>query len=343
MKRGESFLILFLCVPLRTPRLCGKFFSAMRKRACSVLMMREFTAETRSSQRNAEKIKHYLFFWFLLLSGYAWGAVITTNVPGEYFDTVNNNVSRSIMFTVTVSGGVVQAVVGAPTASASVVSGVTGVADVSVKGDVVTMSVANIQKAGSLLVPVVITASGNQGATPAGYQVIWSLLSQILDARMMSTHFFQLQMVPISGGTAATLYSDILYGSSPTDKWLNSSAQGVTLSQAWTTNNILQMTTNNSSTITFSFQIPYTSLVNLPDGVYWMNTFAIMSPQSTNTTLVANQIAILTGLIDQGNTLITGNNSTNFPTTAQIATIRANQVYLADLITQIIKANTSSS
>ena len=66
-----------------------------------------------------------------------------------------------------------------------------------------------------------------------------------------------------------------------------------------------------------------------------MNTFAIMTPPTVNTTLIANEIIYLTNLIALGDTMINANQYN----AVQIALIRQNQELLRTMLQAIVDAN----
>ena len=268
--------------------------------------------------------------------------VVPSNVPGEYFDTVNNNVARSITLTVTVGSTGVNIKVAAQTVAASILTRVTGVADVSVKLQDVTKTYAQIQKDKGISVPITLTATPNTSASPTGYQVVFTVLFPLINLAMNSSQFFQLQIPPASLGVTTILPCNMLYNGQSADKWVLAVPQGLNFSQTWKSDNILQQATNKASSTTFTFMIPDTAFINLQQGIYWMNSFVIMSPISTNTTLVANQIATLVKFIEQGNAMIEGQSSVYVPAAAEIAIIKANQVFLAKTLAEIAKENTPS-
>ena len=253
-----------------------------------------------------------------------WCEVVVTTVPGEYFDTVFNSLSRSITVTVTRAASTVTVVVAQQTVSSASITGVSGVADVTVQGVSITKTLATVAAEGGLSIPIAMQSTGNGG----GYQVIWSLLLPQLDANYLDPNFFQLQLFPIVFGTSGTLYANI----TGVIDWIYVPPQGLNLSTSPKTNIIATNTTPNP---TFTLTISYDALQNLSEGVYWMNTFAIMTPPTVNTTLIANEIIYLTNLIALGDTMINANQYN----AVQIALIRQNQELLRTMLQAIVDAN----
>ena len=283
--------------------------------------------------------KYISLIWLVVQSVHATIAV--TNTPGEYFDTVNNNVARSIVFTITATSTGVNIQIAPQTPNATIITGVPGVADISVKATTVTKTYAQIKKDKGISIPFTLTATPNSSASPAGYQTLFTVLIPLVNVLINSPQFFQMQIPPATLGNTTVLYCNMLYNGQPAPKWVLAPPQGLNFSQTWTTDTILQETKNTASSTTFTLTIPSSSFTNLQKGIYWMNSFVIMSPISTNTTLVPNQVATLAKYIQQGNTLIDGQVNVFATSEAQTAVIKANQAFLAKTIQEIIKENAS--
>ena len=268
-----------------------------------------------------------------------FGAVILTNTQGEYFDVANNSVARYVYAQLKITSGSATLEIFQPPLTAEVKAAVIegGLADIVVKPVSVSKSVAQILKDKKLSLDFQVVATPQ---LKSEYELSLSLLGQFINTNDYSepnpVQYFLLQMFPVMAGVTQNVFCDVYYGGKTTTKWLfpsrnNFISQGLFLSSNWTTPRIVPAATKKS-TLNFTFQIPVTSFVGLPDSTYQIRIAVIMAPSIPIPGLAAVQFGTIQKLLDSAIY-----DSTTSNTAYQIKAI-ANVTYLTKLLAGITAA-----
>lgn len=259
--------------------------------------------------RNKLRKSVAVFFWGISFALEAYYVYDPINASNEAVNTATNSSYRQIFAQIEVTSSGVTLQVAPPTQSSQIASLIAGgnVCNIGVSTATVTQTFAQIISAGSLSVPVTITANPNPIA-PTGYQMILQVLPVRININPASVFFFEMQATslaqsPVVAGTTNILYYDLTYAGTPLKRWLGF-PEGAFLSPTWNNVGILSSLTptSTSSSITFTFTIGSAIFSNLAQGVYWTNFIVAMLPTTSaisTANLVPQEIATFQYL--QGN------------------------------------------